>query len=126
MKETGKRNKIQPFLRGNCFCFFYIDGINKNEPMLTLGPDFKFTLLELILFNAIILFSTNWDGLTNIYQKIVLSFIIIQNFSFLATALLNPGMLDRNPRIHEIEYLKKLAEQDNLNAICRTCKVIKP
>jgi hypothetical protein len=35
-------------------------------------------------------------------------------------------MLDRNPRIHDIDYLKKIAEQDNLNLICKKCKVIKP
>jgi hypothetical protein len=67
MNETGKKNKMQPLQRGNCICLLYINFLNKNEPMLTLGPDFKFTIAELVLFNSIIYFSTHWGELSTIY-----------------------------------------------------------
>ena len=35
---------------------------------------------------------------------------LLQNITFTATILINPGMLSRDPGIHSLEYLKKTAK----------------
>jgi len=41
--------ELKPWWRGKTLCFFYY----KNEPLCTLGPDWKWTVVELIALNAV-------------------------------------------------------------------------
>ena len=50
-KWSNTVNK-QPRWRGNVFCFGYFG--ESTEPWFTIGPDFKFSIGELLLFNCII------------------------------------------------------------------------
>jgi hypothetical protein len=44
---------MQPRWRGNILCFFY----NKdNKPMITIGPDWKFSAAKLVIFNAFMIY----------------------------------------------------------------------
>lgn len=65
--KQKKENETQPRWRGKMFCFLYFG----NNPILTIGPDFKFTVLELVFFNLLCLlpirsypFSSAWFKIT--------------------------------------------------------------
>ena len=53
----------RPAKLGNFYCFWYNE---KNEPRITLGPDWLFSLIEVALVNSIsgyFLYSANSHGL---------------------------------------------------------------
>ena len=43
--------QLKPWWRGNTLCFGYFKWWNEYEPMFTIGPDFKFSIVEILLFN---------------------------------------------------------------------------
>ena len=57
--EIFKRNwenngDKQPLMRGKVHCFGYYNIYNKNEPLITVGPDFKFSIAEIVMINTLL------------------------------------------------------------------------
>ena len=111
----------RPRRLGKLFVFWYN---SQNEPRIVVGPDFYFSILELVLVNGIlglILASANntnpiifWSGL---------SILLFHDFAFLATICKNQGLPPRNPNYHSKGYLNKVKTVDHTK-YCRTCKTI--
>lgn len=122
------RKELRPWFRGNSLCLGYVtwcSGKSKEPiPLLTIGPDWKFSLVEIFLMNLILgLASRNGEGLL---QLITIGVLALQNIFFLATMTSNPGMLRRDPTIHTTEYLRYLAAKNQERAVCLRCNLIKP
>jgi len=90
----------RPFKLGKCYCFFY----NKetNEPRIVLGPDWIFSLIEVLVINGIcgyFLITTDTRAHPIIFE-IGLVMLLLQNIAFLSTVLVNPGLAPRDISIH--------------------------
>lgn len=109
--ELKLSNLAYPRWRGNMFCFAYSKTIfgSSREPFFTIGPDWKFTLMEVILFNLLMLLPLRHVSPSRIYFQFCIAVLILQNFFFMLTVLVNPGMLSRDPTIHREDYLKNIA-----------------
>jgi hypothetical protein len=73
-----------------------------NEPRLVLGPDWGFSLVELLIINGIcgyFLFTTDTE-MHPILFSVGLGMLLLQNVSFLLTVLVNPGLPPRDISIH--------------------------
>ena len=98
---------MYPWRRGNVICFGYIN----DEPLFTIGPDYKMSLLELFLTNLLMFLVTRTSHIKQLwYLSIVV--IAIKNLTFILTCTLNPGMIPRNPNTHTKDYLKHIAQYD--------------
>ncbi len=62
------------------------------------------------MVNFFIIITANWSW--SLYTNILISLLAVQNISFILTVTMNQGMLSRDPSIHSIEYLKRIAEKD--------------
>lgn len=104
----------------------WFSGQNSKEPipLFTIGPDWKFSLIEILLVNLLVGLSVRYCH--GIMQVITLTTLCIQNISFLLTITKNPGMLRKDPTIHTAEYLRYLAAKNKERAICFKCNLIKP
>ena len=89
-------------------CFMYIG----NEPLLTLGPDYKFTILELILFNGLCFLPIHKIPTDSTWYQITTDLLIIQNVAFLLTVLWNPGIVPQDPLRNSIGHLKKISNKN--------------
>jgi hypothetical protein len=98
----------RPYRLGNYRCFFY----NKltNEPRLVLGPDWGFSLAEMLLINGVcgyFLYTANTDEHMILFNVGML-LLLFQNLAFLATVLGNPGLPPRDISVHSQSYLNKV------------------
>ena len=100
--------KLRPWFRGRSLCLLYFN----NEPVITIGPDFKCSLFELVITNTIMFLVIR--GQHNIQHLWYLSVIVValKNVAFILTVLANPGMLARDPRLHQRSYLRHIADYD--------------
>lgn len=94
---------------GKLNCFWY-DPVSK-RPRIVVGPDYLFSILELVLANAI-----TWGAalLPSIYTQnyevfaVGLSILSLQNLSFLLTLSKNPSLPPRNPNAHSRSHLNRV------------------
>ena len=93
---------LRPKKRGNMLCFLYWPSMFGNEPLLTLGPDYRFSIGELIAYNVAMAIIVSRSGDYATYTAIL---GLMQNCFYLLTVFWNNGMVDRNPRKHDIAYL---------------------
>ena len=49
---------------------------------------------------------------------------VLWDIVFVLVCLYNPGIAPRNPEIHNTEYLKKIAQKNQIYLICKDCKII--
>ena len=97
----------RPRKLGKLYAFWYN---GKNEPRIVVGPDFGFSLLELLIVNGLVgmvlkgaVSSDQW----NIFYA-GLAVLLSHNLSFLATVMVNQGLPPRNPNAHSKGYLNKV------------------
>lgn len=89
------------------------------------GPDFPFSLVELLLVNGIvglILASANSSSNTIVFWT-GLCILLFHDLAFLATVCMNQGIPPRNPNLHSKGYLNKVKTVDHTK-FCKTCKTI--
>ena len=125
--ELSKR-ELAPWYRGNVLCFAYVSCCRGDSieplPLYTIGPDWRFSLLEILLMNLFVGFAaTRTEGYLH---NMTLMVLFIQNLSFIMTIISNPGMLRRDPTIHPKEYLCNIASGNKEKALCLRCNLIKP
>jgi len=97
------------------------------EPIFSIGPDFHLSITELVLVNlGMFLLMENTAEYGTLEYWAYLACTIVHNIAFICAILLNPGMLSRDPSIHSIAYLKKIAKLDLKDRICEKCNLIKP
>ncbi len=98
----------RPSRLGNYRCMFYNN--LTNEPRLVLGPDWAFSLVEIILINGICgYFIYTIDREEHFILFVVGAFLLLfQNIAFLATVLKNPGLPPRDISVHSQSYLNKV------------------
>lgn len=78
--------------------------------MFTVGPDWKFSIIELILVNLLVGLSIKYSH--GIMTLVTIGVLTVQNLTFLLTVTSNPGMLRRDPTLHSLEYLRYLAAKN--------------
>ena len=99
LKSEGKSNR-KPWKRGLVYCLGYFNCCSPSEPLITIGPDWKFSVAEIVLINMFLsLPLLTFDHNTKMFQATRI-LMLVQNISFLATFLSNPGMLPVDPSIH--------------------------
>ena len=85
---------------GSLYCLKY----DKNDkPKIVIGPDYWFSLLELILVNTIALSLAIFPAFYQIEIKLGSALVLVlgfQNYCFLKTATGNHGLPPRNPAEH--------------------------
>lgn len=126
-KANKKWFKKRPCFRGNMICMFYSKCSGTEDepmPLIAIGPDWKFSLLEMFLVNTPLLAASK--GNEGWVAHITLATLVFQNFFFLMTILTNPGILQRDPSIHSKEYLRYLAVKNKESSLCFKCQLIKP
>ena len=123
--EIAKQQYAQnprPRKLGNLYCFLYSA---KNEPWIVVGPDWLYSVLEMILCNVILgtiigvaLYFDNKE-----MWKIGTGILTFHNLIFPLTVLYNQGLPSRNPQIHSKGYLNKvkIRHQDKY---CKKCKLV--
>ena len=72
---SGKYYLTKPNFRGKILCFLYNNPIYKYEPILTIGPDYIFSIIELVLYNFIIIITTDWNW--TFYTNIVVTLLVL-------------------------------------------------
>lgn len=97
-----------------------------HEPIFTIGPDWKMSLFELFLTNFVMFMVLRQTRHVKYVWTISMVVLALKNFCFLLTCLVNPGMIPRNPHIHNIEYLKHVAKYNQMENICTKCNLVKP
>ena len=118
-----------PFKCGNIYCLFY----KKNEPLITLGPQFYFSLLLIFIVNL-----TNIFALLFLYNKLHYLFhfpglilYLFQSYSHLYTMLINPGIPKKKWYFHN-NLIKKITKDPIFNSqfnfekyqICKKCSLL--
>ena len=101
-------------------CFMYIG----DEPLFTIGPDFKFTILEIALFNVISFLPIRSIPTESTWFEITTGLLLLQNISFLFTVLWNPKIVPLNPLRNSMEYLKRISNKNLESKICKKCELI--
>jgi hypothetical protein len=96
--------KEYPKYRGNVRCFYW-DRINKSEPWLTFGPDWKYLGLQLFVINAIVLISINTLDHESWFFITFNCFLIAYDVSTIIFAFANPGLAPKDPWLHTLDYL---------------------
>ena len=77
--------------------------------MITIGPDFKYSIGELFFINTIAFLAIRNIPDDHFELRVYMSMVIlIQNIAFLATILTNPGMLNPDPTINSKIYLRRI------------------
>ncbi|CDW72131.1 dhhc zinc finger domain containing protein [Stylonychia lemnae] len=103
-------------------CFWYS---STGQPKIVIGPDWIFSLVELIVINGIagyFVFST--DRFKHPYMFLIgLLVLAFQDLSFLILVMQNPGLPSRDPSIHSESYLNKVRIL-RPHLYCNICKVI--
>nr|AAG45846.2 putative membrane protein [Sterkiella histriomuscorum] len=149
LKETFRQQKKRDFIDdckdnyereprpsklGNMYCLWYN---SKNQPRIVLGPDYLFSLVELLVINGIsglFIYGINRQSHQWLFM-IGLITILSQNLFFLLTVLANPGIAQRNIEVHSESYLNKvkilkqvsfqiLSLKFRPHLYCSDCKVI--
>ena len=97
----------KPCKLGKLYCFWYSA---QGNPRIVIGPDFKFSLVELGLVNGImslVIKNAISSESVKVYQA---GFVILllHNLSFLATICMNQGLPPRNPASHSKSYLNSV------------------
>ncbi|CDW86650.1 UNKNOWN [Stylonychia lemnae] len=82
-------NNLYPSKLGKMYCFWYN---SKYQPRIVLGPDWAYTLIELIIVNSLAgAFIMTIDRIAHEWLfSIGLATLMTQNFTFLLTSLANP------------------------------------
>ena len=96
-REIYNKNPT-PLKLGNFYCLWYNQ---VGQPRIVLGPDYIFSLVELVALNGIgayVLHEIGWSH--SLVQLSGLIILLFQNICFLSTVLFNPGLAPRDPRIH--------------------------
>jgi hypothetical protein len=98
----------------------------KGEPLLVLGPDFVYVLIEMALVNFFVgTFLGCMDASKHPQVHTVGCIIIaLQNLIYLLTVLWNPGLPTRNPKKYNKSFLNKVVILKQ-HLFCPTCRVIK-
>ena len=92
-QEKDNIQPSKPFKRGNVYCFAYFNYFNPSEPLITIGPDWMFSVAEIVLLNMFLsLPLLTFDHETTLF-KATRIMMVSQNILFLSTVLSNPGML---------------------------------
>ena len=94
------------------YCLLYLDCYSKYEPLLTIGPDFKFTLGELIFFNILNHVPIHNISPKSIWFKVTTGVLLLQNITFLLTVLWNPRIMPQNPLRNSITYLNRISNKN--------------
>ena len=96
----------KPLKLGNFTCLMYTKA---GQPLIALGPDWVFSLVEVLIINGICGYFLWSMGQEHEYlYSFGLGLVIMQNISFALTALGNPGLPPRDPSIHSQAYLNKV------------------
>ena len=97
------------------------------EPLFSIGPDIHLSIAELTLVNfGMYLLITNTAEYGTLEYWVYMASTIVHDIAFISAILLNPGMLSRDPSIHSIAYLNKIAKLDLKDRICEKCELIIP
>ena len=97
----------RPRRLGKMFAFWY----NKdNEPRIIVGPDFGFSILEMLLVNGIVGAVLNFARINEVWTTFLAGLLILiaHDISFAATVMIPPGTPPRNPNTHSKAYLNKV------------------
>ena len=119
--KRKKDNETQLNWRGRMFCFWYYG----DEPLLTIGPDFKFSVFELVFFNLMSLLPIRSLPSDNTWFKITVGLTCIENISFILTALWNPKLSPQDPYRNSLDYLKRISNKNLESLICDKCNLIR-
>ena len=105
--------ELQPRFRGKVLCLFYFPFFGdyfKFQPLITIGPHYMYSISLVVLVNFIAMFSQSEipDDQTTARQAFY-CLLALQNISFLMTVLSNPGLINRDARIHSQAYLDEIS-----------------
>lgn len=123
--KNGERlphKSLNPDYRGNTICLFY----QNNEPLITIGPNYKFSLLEIFLTNILMYFALVARSKIQFLWHVSIIVVVLKNVSFLLVVLVNPGLLPRDPNLHNRGRLRHISEFDQSGELCDQCDIIKP
>ena len=117
-------NDKTPKLRGNVHCLWYSDIVEKNQPVFTLGPQWKNAALYLFTVNIGVGTAVNClqPGWMNSVMNLGL---VLWDVVTLYLVLYNPGMAPLDPHVHRIEYLHSISRNNMEDRICQYCNLIK-
>ena len=117
-------NEKTPKQRGNVHCFFYTDIVEKNGPLFTLGPQWKNSVLYLLVVNFGV--GTVINCLEAGWMCTLMNLgLMLWDVVTLYLVLYNPGMAPIDPHVHRIEYLHSIQRQNLESKICKYCNIIK-
>lgn len=110
-----------PRYRGKQLCFLYLNG---NEPMITIGPDWKYSIAYWFFVNFFVGISINsLEHDTFMFTMCYLA-LLAWDMCSLYLILLNPGVASIDPRIHNGEYLNFITSRNIISRLCMTCNLI--
>ena len=108
--EQAQQNFMEnpkPFKLGNLYCFWY----NKQgNPRIVIGPDWKFSVLEMILVNGIVgsILHAALAASSMTLFWVGFGILAYHDLAFLMTIMWNQGLPARNPNAHSKSYLNRV------------------
>ena len=128
--ENNSKEELQPRFRGKVLCLFYLPILGeyfKYQPLLTIGPHYKYSISLIIFVDLLAYFSQSEipDNQTTA-RSAFFCLLALQNLTFLMTVLSNPGLANRDASIHRQDYLDNISANDLLYKVCKKCRIIKP
>lgn len=111
-KASFKANP-SPRKLGKTYCFLY-DPVS-NTPTIVIGPDWQFSIVKWIAMNSLAAFTIfqSWASLKHNLAFTILGISLAENFTFILTMLINPGLAPRNPQVHSQKYLNEVQKRSN-------------
>ena len=81
-----------------------------NIPKIVIGPDWNLALVKWVVMNILAAFTifASWAKWKHNLALTILGVSIVENFTFVLTVLMNPGLAPRNPEIHSQKHLKEV------------------
>ena len=102
----------------------YVNWISETEPLFTIGPDWRHSIVLLIATNALVGVLINFlEHDSFMFHTCYLS-LVAWNLVFIYMCLLNPGLAISDPRHHTNQYLMMLTQKNVITRVCRLCNVI--
>lgn len=82
----------------------------KNEPLIVVGPDVLFSLIEMGLVNGLVGMVLNSCRNNEVWSVFYagLALLLVHDLAFGATVMYNQGLPPRNPNEHSRSYLNRV------------------
>jgi len=96
----------------------------ENKPRIVIGPEWKLALLYFFLVNLCMSICIGFIKKDTVMRLLSIIFLIIWDILFLILFIKDPGLAPRNPNIHNLIYLIKIARNNHYHRICKICKLI--